>query len=261
MEAFFTRDGSSLVPAPVARGPWAADMLHGRLLAGLLAWKVESDHGDPGFHAARVTVDLFRSPPMRRLEVAAHVVRAGKRIRVVDGTVTIDGDVYARASIVLLRRTEQPTGDVWSAPAWEVPHPDALPEPTWDAPWEMRPISEGGFGSFSQKRMWLRETRALVEGEPMTPLIRVATAADIANPLANSGTNGLEFINGDITLYLARLPVDEWIGFEVARHVGAEGVAIGECVVYDTRGPVGTSTVSAVAQRRMEMSTPNDEPR
>ena len=260
MEAFFTQDGSSLVPAPVARGPWAADMLHGRLLAGVLASKVERDHGDPEFHPARVSVDLFRSPPMRPLEVEVRVVRAGKRIRVFDGTVTIDGDVYARASIVLLRRTEQPAGDIWSAPAWDVPHPDSLPEPAWDAPWEMRPISEGGFGTFDQKRMWLRETRALIEGEAMTPFVRVATAADIANPLANSGTNGLEFINSDVTLYLARLPVDEWIGFDVARHVAADGVAVGECVVYETRGPLGTSTVSAVAQRRMEMSPPNDDP-
>ena len=234
-------------------------MLHGRLLAGLLAWRIESDHGDPEFHPARVTVDLFRSPPMRPLEVAVHVVRDGKRIRVVDGVVTMDGDVYARASVVLLRRTEQPAGEIWSARGWDVPAPDALPEPAWDAPWEMRPISEGGFGSFAQKRMWLRDTRALVEGEPMTPLVRVATAADIANPLANSGTNGLEFINGDITLYLARLPLDEWIGFEVERHVGAEGVAVGECVVYDTRGPIGTSTVSAVAQRRMEVPAPTDD--
>jgi len=259
MEAFFTRDGPSLHPAAVARGPWAADMLHGRLLAGLLAWRVESDHGDAEFHPARVTVDLFRSPPMRPLEVAAHVVRAGRRIRVVDATVTIDGDVYARASIVLLKRTEQPAGEIWPGPAWDVPHPDALPEPGWDAPWEMRPITEGGFGSFEQKRMWLRDTRALVEGEQMTPFVRVATAADIANPLANSGTNGLEFINGDITLYLARLPVDEWIGFEVTRHVSAEGVAVGECAVYDTRGPIGTSTVSAVAQRPMEMSPPSGD--
>jgi hypothetical protein len=254
MEAFFIPDGRALVPSPMARGPWAPDMLHGRLLAGLLARTIERDHGDPEFQPGRVTVDLFRSPPMRPLEISTSVVRAGKRIRVIDGAVTIDGDVYARASIVMLRRAEQPSGDVWSPASWDAPHPDTLPGPAWDAPWEMRPISGGGFDSSDQKSMWLREIRELVDGEAWTPLARVATAADIANPLANSGSNGLEFINGDITLYLARLPVDEWVGFEVAQHISADGVAVGECVVYDTQGPIGTSTVSAVAQRTMNTS-------
>jgi hypothetical protein len=252
VEAFFTRDGSAFVPSPEARGPWAPDMMHGRLLAGMLARAVEIEHGDPEFHAGRITVDLFRSPPMRPLEVTTRAVRTGRRIKVIDGEVTIDGDVYARASVVLLKRGEQPTGDVWSPPPWDAPHPDTLPAPEWGAPWEMRTVNETWFGAYEQKQMWLRETRELVAGEALTPLARVATAADIANPLANSGTNGLEFINGDITLYLARLPVSEWIGFEVSHHVSADGVAIGECLVYDTDGPIGTSTVSAVAQRRLQ---------
>lgn len=229
-------------------------MMHGRYLAGLLARTIEREHGDPDFHPGRITVDLFRSPPMRPLHVTTKVARTGNRIRVAEGEITIEGTVHARASVVMLKRAEQPAGEVWSAPPWDAPHPDTLPEPEWEAPWEMRPMTEGWFGAFEQKRMWLRETRELVAGEEMTPLVRVATAADIANPLANSGPNGLEFINGDITLYLARLPADEWVGFEVARHLSADGVAVGECVVYDTRGPIGTSTVSAVSQRRLEMS-------
>lgn len=255
MEAFFTPDGDTLVPSPFARGPWAPDMMHGRLLAGLMARTVERDHGDEELQPARVTVDLFRSPPMKPLQVSTSVARAGNRIRVIDATVTFDGDPYARATIVMLKRAEQPDGDVWTAPSWDSPHPETLPEPTWEAPWEMRSVSGGGFATFEQKRMWLRETRDLIDGEEWTPLARVATAADIANPLANSGTTGLAFINGDITLYLARLPVDGWIGFEVARHISADGVALGECVVYDTQGPIGTSTVSAVANRRMSMTS------
>ncbi len=257
MEPFFTRQGPAFVPSADARGPWAPDMMHGRLLAGLLAWTIECEYGDPDFHAGRVTVDLFRSPPMRPVEVRTNPVRTGRRIRVVDGEVTIDGDVYARASVVMLKIGGQPDGDVWTVPTWDAPHPETLPEPELNAPWEMRPLTEGWFGTYEQKRMWLRETHSLVDGEEWTPLARVATAADIANPLANSGTQGLQFINGDITLYLARLPVDEWIGFEVSRHVSADGIAVGECAVYDTEGPIGTSTVSAVSQRRLETPPPS----
>jgi hypothetical protein len=254
MDAFFTREGQSLVPSPMARSPWAPDMMHGRYLAGLLARAIEIEHGDPEFHPGRITVDLFRSPPMHPLEVTTKVARTGNRIRVVDGEVTMDGGVYARASVVLLKRSEQPAGEVWTPPPWDAPHPTTLPEPEFEAPWDMRSVSESWFGAFEQKRIWLREIRELVAGEEMTPFVRAATAADIANPLVNSGTNGLEFINGDITLYLARLPVDEWIGFEASHHISADGIAVGGSIVYDTHGPIGTSTVGALAQRRMRNS-------
>ena len=78
--------------------------------------------------------------------------------------------------------------------------------------------------------------------------MRAAAAADFANPLSNGGDAGLNFVNADVTLYLHRLPVGEWIGFEVASHQSASGVAVGECTLYDVEGPIGRSAVCAVAQ-------------
>ena len=46
------------------------------------------------------------------------------------------------------------------------------------------------------------------------------------------------------------LPEQEWIGFEVVNHHATEGIAIGECFLYDQKGPIGTSTVAALAQRK-----------
>ncbi len=127
--------------------------------------------------------------------------------------------------------------------------------------WETRPISlnpspslgEGqgrGFGGVEQKRAWIREARLLVAGEPLTPFVRAAIAADFTNPFANSGNRGLNFVNADITLYLHRLPETEWVGFEVASHQSEDGIAVGECTLYDTRGPIGHSTVCGVANAR-----------
>jgi len=90
----------------------------------------------------------------------------------------------------------------------------------------------------------------LVEGAPLTPFVRVALAADFASPFANAGDHGLGYINSDVTLYLHRLPVKEWIGFEVVNHHATDGIAIGECWLYDEKGPIGTSTVAALAQRK-----------
>jgi hypothetical protein len=98
----------------------------------------------------------------------------------------------------------------------------------------------------------MSDFRDVVEGEPTSPFVRVALAADFASPFANSGSNGLSWINSDITLYLARTPVTEWIGFEVKNHQASKGVAVAECWLYDETGPIGTSSVAALAQRRMQ---------
>jgi hypothetical protein len=253
-QAFFQPAGDELVPRPEARGPWAENMMHGRLLAGVAAWALERDFGDPEMQFVRLTVDLFRNPPMEPVQVTTRSVRDGRRVRAADASVTIGSHEVARASALMLRRGEQPEGRVWSPPTWDAPHPDDVPPPTNGPsnPWfEMRPISGGGWGAFEQRRLWLRDHRPLVDGQPMSPFVKVATAADFANPWANSGDGGLAFINADITLYLSRDPVSDWIGFEVSGHISDAGVAIGHCNLYDTDGPLGTSTVAAVANQRM----------
>jgi acyl-CoA thioesterase len=105
-------------------------------------------------------------------------------------------------------------------------------------------------GTLGQRRLWMREVRELIGGEPLTPFARCALAADFASPFANAGEKGLQYINSDATLYLHRLPVSEWIGFEVAGHGATEGVAIGDCRIYDVVGPIGTASVAALAQQR-----------
>jgi acyl-CoA thioesterase len=256
-EAFFAREGERFLPGDRARGPWDRESLHGRVISGLLAYAIEQRHGDAAFHPARLTVDMFRLAPHAPLEVHTRAVREGKRIRAVDASMVAGGVEVARASAVLLRKAEQPPGHVWSPPAWDAPPPEQIAPPryegapgraaTWDPAWETRNIN-GDFGSVGPKRAWLRETVDFIEGEATSAFVRVAAAADFANPLSNSGDAGLNFINSDVTVYLHRLPVDEWVGFEVTSHHSHEGVAIGECALYDREGAIGRSTVCAVAQ-------------
>lgn len=250
-EPFFVADGPRrFLPNDVCRGPWDRDSLHGRVVAGLLAHEVETRHGDPAFQCARLTVDLYRVLPFAPVEVDSKLVRDGNRIRVVDAEFTSGGVSVARASAVLLRQAEDPSGTVWSPPPWDVPGPLKLPAPEAQNPmWETRVI-DNGFGSIAQKRAWLRETRSLIEGVELTPLVRVAFASDFTNPFANSGSAGLQFVNADITLYIHRLPRTEWLGFEVVEHHSSSGIAVGECAIYDEGGAIGRSLVCALANRR-----------
>jgi hypothetical protein len=150
-----------------------------------------------------------------------------------------------------LRRTENAPGNVWSPPNWDAPLPDTIPAPTdprlgMNGKWTTRPIV-GAMGSLGPRRLWMSEVRELVEGIPMSPFVHVATGADFASPFANAGDSGLGYINSDVTLYLHRLPATPWIGFEVVNHHATDGIAIGECWLYDEQGPIGTSTVAALA--------------
>lgn len=249
--AFFTRHDGRFNPTAISRGPWDAKSLHGRVIVGLLGAVIEARHGGPEFLPARLTVDMYRLPGLDPIEVTTRLVRDGWRIKVAEAEFFSNGQSMARASCQFLRRAEAPGGAVWSPPNWSAPAPDALPDPDPDrfggAPWLMRPI-EGEMGGAGPRRIWMAETRDLIEGEPITPFVRAALAADFASPFANAGDQGLRYINSDATLYLHRLPVSRWIGLEVSNHQATDGVAIADCRVYDEAGAIGTAAVVALAQ-------------
>jgi len=251
---FFTIDGTHYVPTPAARGPWNPNSLHGRVIAGLLGAEIERLHGEADFIPARLTVDMYRLPDLSPVEVVTRVVREGYRIKVIDAEFISAGVSAGRATCQLLRRTAAPEGTVWKPPSWDAPKPqDIAPPPPRDTPmagmWATRPIS-GGFGTVGQKRMWMSEVRELVEGRPLTPFVRVAVAADFASPFANAGDQRLKYINSDVSLYLHREPVGEWLGFEVTDHGDTAGVAFGQCRLYDIEGPIGAASCCALAQKR-----------
>jgi hypothetical protein len=251
-EPFFIRDGADLIPTPAAAGPWNSKFMHGRVIVGLLGAEIERLHGDPAYMPARLTVDLYKAPDMAPVQIVTRVVRDGYRIKVIDAEMISAGKSVGRASCQLLRRTTNPPGNVWTPPDWEVTAPEDTfdPGPTGSnmmGIWSLRPIS-GVIGKYGQRRMWMREVREMVGGEPLTPFVRVAAGADYASPMANAGDNGLKYINSDLTIYLHRVPVGEWVGYESIHHGADDGVAVGGCYLYDEQGRIGSATTCALAQ-------------
>lgn len=249
---FFVRDGDAYVPTEASAGFWTPESINGRVVVGLLGFEIERLYGADDFQPARLTVDMYRLPDRSPMTIATRAVREGGRIKVIDAELFSRGVSVARASVQFLRRTANPPGAYWTAPHWDAPPPHTLPEPTDShRRWDSRPIV-GELGSLGPRRMWLKETRELVGGCALTPFVRVAVAADFASPFANSGEQGVGYINSDVTVYLHRLPRKDWVGFEVVHHNATDGVAVGECWLYDQDGPIGTSTVAAISQRRVE---------
>ena len=63
-----------------------------------------------------------------------------------------------------------------------------------------------------QKFAWMRETKLLVDDEPLSPFTRAVMAGDVTSSLTHWGTDGLQFINADYTITLSRLPDGVYIG-------------------------------------------------
>jgi hypothetical protein len=255
---FFRVDGDTLVPAAFATSPWG-QVLHGRLIGGLTARAAEQARAEtPELACARLTIDMFRSVPLAPLTVTTRPVRAGRRIAVLDVTIEQGGVPVGQGRAVLLRRSEQPGGTFRPAPAWDAPKPPMLGPPRssssdrWTAPWESWPV--GDADGAVRGGLWIRDVHPLVTGERLTPLVRVAMAADLASPVSNFSTHGLSFINADYTVYLGREPRGEHVGIQPSAHISEAGVAAGQCVVHDLSGPVGFVATAAVANPTMGRS-------
>jgi hypothetical protein len=251
--AFFIPQGDSLAPEPIARSPWG-ETLHGRLIGGLTARAVGGVIAqDPDLICTRLTIDMFRTAPLTPVWVSTRPIREGRRIKVLEVTVEQADGPIGQGKAILLRRGEQPSGRFLPTPAWDVPTPHEMGDPIatkvrrFTAPWESWNIT--GVDSMDGLRggLWIRENHDLVLGEPITPLIRVGLASDLASPVANSSTEGLGFINADYTVYLGREPIGEHVGIQPYGHISASGVAVAQCVLHDLSGPLGFISTTAVA--------------
>jgi hypothetical protein len=113
--------------------------------------------------------------------------------------------------------------------------------------WTVRPIV-GTMGTVGPRRLWMREVRDLVEGAPLTPFVRVAVAADFASPFANAGDQGLA--TSTATSLVSASPAGEGMdrlrGGQSPRHRRRRDRRM--LLLYDQQGPIGTSTVAALAQ-------------
>jgi hypothetical protein len=98
---------------------------------------------------------------------------------------------------------------------------------------------------------WFRLRRPLVTGETPSPLQHLAAAGDFGNGIsATLDWDEYLFINPDLTLYVEREPVGEWICLESETRIWAGGIGIAESVLYDMNGRVGRATQALLVARR-----------
>jgi hypothetical protein len=111
-------------------------------------------------------------------------------------------------------------------------------------------IVAGAFADVGDATIWFRLKVPLVAGEEPSPLQRVATAADFGYGVSAALERGKYlFINPDLSIYLHRLPVGEWVALEARSFAEAHGVGVAESALHDERGRIGRSLQSLLVDR------------
>jgi Thioesterase-like superfamily len=256
--SFFIRDGKHYVPTSLARGPWGPS-ISGNYVGGLLGRTVEHEVDDGDLQPARLTVDLLRPVALKPLQMHSSVVRDGRRLRLVDAIMTQNDVIVARASGLFLRRSQHATVDtVWTSPLTMPAVPANPTELAADVPMVFHSfgvdpvVGSPGVGikewrHNGQKFAWMRETKSLVDDDPLSPFTRAVMAGDVTSSLTHWGTEGLRFINADYTVTLSRLPEGVYIGLASVTHYSDAGVATGVATLFDETGPIGSGMATALA--------------
>lgn len=253
----FTADGGGIVATEYARGPWDPGAQHGGAPAALLARAFEQ-LVDDGLVFARLTFELLRPVPLGELDVRTSVVRPGKRVQLLEGSIFDPAGtevVRARALRVAPVDPSTPVTPTIAPP----PGPEHGLESDQAPPYrpmfapdsiEIRFV-DGRFTARGPSTAWFRLRVPLVAGEQPSPLQSLAAAADFPNGISAplSFADWL-FINPDLTIHLDRAPVGEWFCLQANTIIADGGIGTAESVLYDERGRVGRATQALLVAPR-----------
>ncbi len=260
-DAFFTvvtagdSDGTGevLQPTPASASGWSDDQLRGPAISGLLARVTErtADLAIPDKRPVRWTVDLFRPAGLHPTTLSTTVVRQGRRIGLVDAEMCQLGRPVARSRALFATPTGTPDGRVWSSGGQIAPPPSELTP----LPGEPRLYHSEHLGwtadaddhlGAGHKQTWHLPV-PVVAGEQPTLFQMTAGVADVTNLVVSWGSLGVEFINADITLAMARLPMTMEMGLSTTDRFCSDGIAVGTAVLFDRAGVFGATTISTLA--------------
>ena len=252
----FEGSDGRFVATELGRGPWDPGALHRGAPAALLMRAFENLPAAEGLGVARVTYEFLRPVPVGPLGVRAEVVRPGRRVQLLEGSIDADGVEVVRARALQVQvadaggaggaDTPAPPGPEHGGPRkLRAPHrpmfaPDAIEIRFVDGAWGGGPCTA-----------WFRLVSPIVAGETPTPLQSLAAAGDFGNGIsATLSWDDYLFINPDLTIYVEREPVGQWICLESVTRISARGIGVAESVLFDHRGRVGRATQALLVARR-----------
>jgi hypothetical protein len=239
-ESFYEPDGDHYVATELTRGPWDPGAQHAGPPAALIGREIERLGGGrmgggdgPPAQVARVTYEILRMVPIGRLRVEAEVVRPGRRVELVQATLSDDrGEPLVRARGWRLRT--EPV-------SFEAPqHRDAVPPGLDQA--EPGSFLDTGYDVGYHSAMEYRFVRG-----GFTEL----GAADTGNGVSVTlDWSRYLFINVDLTVHLHRMPTGEWVCLDAETFPEASGVGTADTQLLDESGQIGRAVQTLLVAER-----------
>jgi hypothetical protein len=261
--SLYVREGAGFVATDSTRGAWHDGQAGGAVLA-LLGHVLEDVPTLTPMSLSRLTVDIVRPVPVGvRLQVAADIIREGKKIQVVDLSL-IAGDVVTTRARALRLRDRDLTGLAGLPSSTTASNPVAsLPAPGELAGVEHRE----GVAEFLRSGAELRRTEApidgvhavwcrlrvpVVAGEPVRPTSRAAFPLDLVNMIGvDIDPSSASSINPDVTGHLSRAPIGDWVALTGnTRYDHAVGHGVSMAVMSDAAGTFGITSTSQILDSR-----------
>ena len=253
---FFFEKAGAFVATDNTRGPWDPEHQHAGPPSALLARAFERFEPKDNLRIVRVTTEILRPVPIEELRLDVSLVRSGRSVELLEGTLRSERHEVMRARAWRMRETDIGIPEPHRQPmrlledARPVPLFPTLAEVGYHTSMEWRFFS-GGFHDPGPGEAWLRMKIPLVPGEDPSPLVRTIVAADSGNGVSSPlDYERYLFVNTDLTVQLYRDPEGEWIGLDARSHVEPTGIGLTETVLHDRSGPVGRAMQTLFVAKR-----------
>ncbi len=252
--------GAEVQPSAYTGGPWNPGHQHGGAVSALLTRCLDRIEAPCPMRLTRITIDMFRGVPLTPLRVETRIVRAGRRIQSVEADL-FDGDrQVARASGLRIRLDPSVAElEALSPVDPEVGDPpEAVPDfemragigeiPPFVRAVEIVPGRAERCGDLATT--WTRLRCGVVQGEPTSPVVRLAALVDFASGTGNAmDYSKYSSINPDLSINLVREPRSEWIALRGVTYRAGDGIGLSLATVHDLAGPIGRAQACLLLDR------------
>lgn len=257
MNSVYRLDGSHVLTGPMAGGPWDINLQHGSAPSALVVAIAEQAPTPVPMRIARLTVDLMRPLPVAPLEVRTEILREGRKIQLCSVDLLANGKLAVRGMVLKIRRETIELPETVENPAVTLPpaeegHPaqGKITDNPFMGCLSMR-VVKGAFNKPGPGAVWFRLERPMIEAQANSPAMRAVVAADFCNGVSSVlDFRSWSFINGDLSVNLARDPVGDWVLLDAETWLGPDGSGVACAKLGDSQGYFGRAAQSILIEPR-----------
>jgi Thioesterase-like superfamily len=257
-EAYYLPRGNRrYVPTRATQSPWNRTAQHGGPPAALLAHVIGQTVEEP-LRLGRISVDILGPIPLREAVVEVSVIKPGRRVRLTEARMVVDGRIAVTA-----RTWHLAAGDPTPAAGEKQTVPPSLPPgpasqlfyPGLDDWGYGRSIewrfTSGGFDRLGAADVWARVRLPLIAGVTLNGQDRALILADSANGLSLSLPLTQWFsIPPTMTATLLRPPAGDWVHLACRSYLTEDGIGLARADLSDTGGLIGDVAQPLLVQKR-----------